>query len=182
LFGDDTFNLFQWSRDLAALAQIWRIANLENQGDYFMLPMLKLLTDAVSVTASRFKAACQSLWKRISLLELPESLKGVQFQRVVVIAFVGLLLLTTSVDNADLNSSTKAMLNDMIERGANDRPVTTGQWQAENEQTPWQPAKQAKRIAKESADAVEEMGEIYPDNAKTVMPGMENRTLEADDR
>lgn len=109
-------------------------------------------------------------------------LMSLQMQKVVAIAFVGLLLLTSSIDSADLNPSTKAMLNDMVARGAQGRPVTTGQWQAENERLQGKPAKQAERIAKESADAVKEMGEIYPDNAKTVLPGMENRSLEADDR
>ncbi|MGC1310510.1 MAG: hypothetical protein WA885_25035 [Phormidesmis sp.] len=107
--------------------------------------------------------------------------RALQPQRFVAIAFVGLFLLTTSVDSADLPGSTKAMLNDMIARGAEGRPVTTGQWQSENQKLQGKPGKQAKRIAKESADAVGEMGEIYPGNAKTVLPGMSNKSLERDD-
>jgi hypothetical protein len=148
--------------------------------------MLNLLRNVVALIALPIKAIYQSARKtaqKIGLsFTLPTSSPEFSVQKLVAIAFVGLFLLTTSVDNADLNPSTKATLNDMIERGANGRPVTTGQWQSENEQLQGQPAKQAKRIAKESADAVEEMGEIYPDNAKTVLPGMENRSLEADDR
>lgn len=102
-------------------------------------------------------------------------------QRFVAIAFVGLFLLTTSVDNSSLNASTKSMLNDLIERGESGRPVTAGQWQSENRELQGQPGKQVKRIAKESADAVGEMGEIYPGNAKSVLPGLENRSLESDD-
>lgn len=102
-------------------------------------------------------------------------------QRFVAIAFVGLFLLTTSVDNSSLNASTKAMLNDLIARGENGRPVTAGQWEAENRELQGEPGKQAERIVKESADAVGEMGEIYPDNAKTVLPGLENSSLESDD-
>ena len=107
---------------------------------------------------------------------------GLRLQSVVSIAFVGFFLLTTSVDNSNLPSSTKTMLNDMIARGAAEgRPVTTGQWQAENERLQGQPAKQAKRIAKESADAIGEMGEMYPDTAKSSLPGVENKSLERDD-
>ena len=106
---------------------------------------------------------------------------GLKLQSVISIAFIGFFLLTTSVDSADLPNSTKAMLNDMIARGAEGRPVTTGQWQAENERLQGQPAKQAKRIAKESADAVGEMAEMYPDTAKSTLPGMENKSLERDD-
>lgn len=106
---------------------------------------------------------------------------GQQLQSFVAIAFVGLVLLTTSVDNSSLNSSTKTMLNDMIARGENGRPVTSAQWKAENEALEGQPGERVKRIAKESGDAVEEMGEIYPGNAKSVIPGMSNDSLERDD-
>ncbi|MEL6353871.1 MAG: hypothetical protein AAFR58_19260 [Cyanobacteria bacterium J06627_28] len=106
---------------------------------------------------------------------------GFRPQGFVAIALTGLFLLTTSVDNSSLKPSTKAMLNDMIARGETGRPVTTAQWNAENERLQGEPAKQAKRIAKESADAVEEMAEIYPGNVKSVLPGMENNSLESDD-
>lgn len=106
---------------------------------------------------------------------------GLKLQSAISIAFVGFFLLTTSVDSADLPNSTKAMLNDMIARGEEGRPVTTGQWQAENENLQGQPAKQAKRIAKESADAIGEMGEMYPDTAKSSLPGIKNKSLERDD-
>ncbi len=106
---------------------------------------------------------------------------ALRLQQFVAIAFVGLFLLTTSIDTADLKPSTKTMLNDMIARGETGRPVTTGQWQAENEQLQGEPGKQVKRIAKESADAVGEMGEIYPGNVKTLVPGLENKSLESDD-
>ncbi|WP_141242120.1 hypothetical protein [Leptolyngbya sp. BC1307] len=127
--------------------------------------MIKLFTHMASAVAQRLTR----LWA------------GLQLQRFVAIAFVGLFLLTTSVDNSNLSASTKDMLNDMIARGESGRPVTTGQWQGENEQLQGKPGKQAKRIVKESADAVGEMGEIYPGNAKTVLPGLENRSLESDD-
>ena len=107
--------------------------------------------------------------------------KALRLQQFVAIAFVGLFLLTTSIDNANLNSSTKAMLNDVVARGENGRPKTAGQWKSENQQLEGQPGKKVERIAKESADAVGEMGEIYPGNAKSVLPGMKNRSLERDD-
>lgn len=116
------------------------------------------------------------------IIRLQSKLQLLKLQRFAAIAFVGLLLLTTSVDSADLQPSTKAMLNDMIARGADGRPVTTGQWQSENESLQGKPGKQAKRIVKESADAIDEMGDIYPDNAKTVLPGMKNDSLAKDER
>lgn len=112
---------------------------------------------------------------------LRSALSSLQLQRFAAVAFVGFFLLTTSVDSADLPGSTKAMLNDMITRGETGRPVTTAQWKAENEKLEGNPARRADRIAKESADAVGEMAEIYPGNAKTLTPGMSNDSLERDD-
>lgn len=106
---------------------------------------------------------------------------GQKLQRFVAVAFVGLVLLTTSIDNSSLNSSTKAMLNDMVSRGETGRPVTSAQWKAENEALEGNPLERVERIAEESGDAVEEMAEIYPGNAKSVLPGMSNDSLERDD-
>lgn len=125
---------------------------------------------------TQFSQRVISTFRRLSTI-----FSGMRLQSVVSIAFVGFFLLTTSVDSANLPSSTKTMLNDLISRGEEGRPVTTGQWQAENEALQGQPGKQAKRIAKESADAVGEMGEIYPDTAKSTLPGMKNKSLERDD-
>ena len=108
-------------------------------------------------------------------------LTSLQLQRLVAVGFVGLFLLTTSVDTSSLNASTKTTLNDMISRGENGRPVTSAQWKAENEALEGNPLERAERIAEESADAVGEMAEIYPGNVKSVLPGMTNESLESDD-
>ena len=131
--------------------------------------MVKLVVSSVRSFLGQAFSQISKLWTRL------------QPQRWVSIAFVGLLLLTTSVDSADLNQSTKDALNNLIAKGENGRPVTTRQWQAENEALQGQPGKQAERIGKEAADAVDEMGEIYPGNVKTLTPGLENESLEKDD-
>lgn len=136
--------------------------------------MMKLFTNAMGSMAVRMGQLVARGWARLQTMKL-------QPQRWVPIAFVGLLLLTTSVNSANLNQSTKDALNNLISKGENGRPVTAGQWQSENKALQGQPAKQAKRIAKETADAVGEMGEIYPGNVKELTPGLENRSLERDD-
>lgn len=103
-----------------------------------------------------------------------------QMQRVVSAAFVAMLLLTTSVDTADLPASTKTMLNDMIARGEEGRPVTTGQWQSRNEALQGQPGEQLKQITSQSADAIDEMADIYPNNAKALTPGVDQGALPQD--
>ena len=60
--------------------------------------------------------------------------------------------------------------------------MTTRQWQAERQHLKGQPGKTAERITKEAGEAVDEMADIYPDNAETLLPGMENRSLEEDKR
>lgn len=127
--------------------------------------MLKSFTQTVSRLVARFSQFINSL----------------QLRKFAALASVALVLLTTSVDNSSLKPNAKAALNDMIARGESGRPVTTGQWQAENEALQGEPAIQAERIAKESADAVGEMAEIYPGNIKTVVPGLSNDSLEKDD-
>ncbi len=131
--------------------------------------MVKLAMKNIRALMDHFLTRVAAGWHRL------------QPQRWVSIAFVGLLLLTTSIDSADLNRSTKDALNNLIVKGENGRPVTTRQWQAENRALQGQPGKQADRIGKEAADAVGEMGEIYPGNVKTLTPGLENESLEQDD-
>lgn len=128
--------------------------------------MFKVTTDAVAAFVRQLK--------RFQI--------GQRLQSFVAIAFVGLFLLTTSVDSSSLNSSTKAMLNDVISRGAADgRPVTTAQWRGENQELKGNPGERIERIAEETGDAVKNMGEIYPGNAKSVLPGTSNDSLERDD-
>lgn len=125
----------------------------------------------------------QDIWLavRATAKKLGELSKALNVQRAVAVAFIGLFLLTTSVDNADLPASTKTMLNDMIARGAEGRPVTSNQWKAENKALQGNPGERIERIAEESADAVGEMAEMYPDTAKSTLPGIENESLESDD-
>lgn len=61
------------------------------------------------------------------------------------------------------------------------RPRTMGQWEAENQALEGQPGEKLKRIAKESADAVKNMAEIYPENIKTLTPGVDGGKLPTDD-
>ena len=111
---------------------------------------------------------------------LRSALSSLQLQRFAAVAFVGFFLLTTSVDSADLPGSTKAMLNDMIARGEEGRPVTTAQWEAQNEKLEGNPAERLEQIAKQSADAVDEMADIYPNNAKALTPGVDQGALPKD--
>jgi hypothetical protein len=104
-----------------------------------------------------------------------------QVKQIISVVLVGMVLLTTSVDEANLSSGVKAKLDELTTQGETGRPRTTRQWQNENEALQGEPGKQLERIAKESTDAIGEMAEIYPQNAKTVTPGLNGGALPEDD-
>ncbi len=109
------------------------------------------------------------------------AVKALQVRQFVAIALMGALLLTTSVDEANLSANAKARLNDIAAQGETGRPRTSGQWEARNEALQGNPGEQLKQIAEQTVDAVGEMAEIYPQNAKTLAPGMDNGRLPRDD-
>ncbi len=101
------------------------------------------------------------------------ALTSLHLQRFVAFAFVGLFLLTTSIDSSSLDAGTKATLNDAILKGKDGRPVTSAQWKAENEELKGNPLDRAERVAEETADAVGDMAEIYPDTAERTLPDVD---------
>jgi hypothetical protein len=135
--------------------------------------MMNQIVNALGAMVGHLAQRLSNAWRDMG--------QSLQPQRWVPVAFVGLFLLANSVDSSSLNQSTKDALNDLISRGENGRPVTTRQWQAERDQLKGKPGKKAERISKETVDAVDEMTDIYPGNAKTLTPGMENRSLEKDE-
>jgi len=110
-----------------------------------------------------------------------------RLQQWIAVALVGVVLMASgssqaapSTQDADIDSDVKTELQRLANEGEEGRPRTSGQWQAENEELQGKPGKQLKRIVRESADAVEEMSEIYPQNAKTLTPGVEDGKLPKD--
>jgi hypothetical protein len=136
---------------------------------------MKLLINTVS---SLVNSTFYQMSKLGSLFSGAQLWKRLQPQRWLSIAFVGLFLLGNSIDSSSLKQSTKDTLNDLTSRGDNGRPATTRQWQSESKRLEGQPGKKAERITQEAGEAVKEFGEIYPENAKTLMPDLENRRLE----
>ncbi|PSN16643.1 hypothetical protein C7293_01510 [filamentous cyanobacterium CCT1] len=112
---------------------------------------------------------------------LKKVLRSIHWKQFAVACSAVIILLTTSVD-AKQSASRQARSNSEIPpAGDVGRPRTMNQWQAENEALEGQPGEKLKRIAEESADAVKNMAEIYPQNAKTLTPGVDNGRLPTDD-
>lgn len=122
----------------------------------------------------------KTLFTRIKVI-----LKGFQIRQLLAALLVGLILITVSATEAtaapaNLKPGVKADLERVTDQGETGRPRTTGQWQSEKESLEGKPLQAAQRMAKEAADAVGEMAEIYPQNVKTLTPGVDNGKLPQD--
>jgi hypothetical protein len=93
-----------------------------------------------------------------------------QVKRFFAIALVGFLVLTTSlnssIDSGRSSNTVTKRLDQVVHQDDADRPKTTGEWNKEARQTEDAPGERAKRIAKESGEAVKQFGSVYPDTAK----------------
>ncbi len=112
--------------------------------------------------------------------KLASALSLLPVTRIAAALLVTLMLMTTTAVAADLSPSVESKLNRMINQGENGRPRTTAQWQAKNEELKGKPGEQLEEIGKETADAVSNMADIYPQNAKTLTPGVSNGELPKD--
>lgn len=100
-------------------------------------------------------------------------LKKVQVNRFFAIALAGILVFMTSPDlsrsSTSLNNSSRAVTNKIdrvIHQDDSERPKTYREWEQEAERTDGSPVERIKEIGKESADAIQDFGEVYPDVAK----------------
>jgi hypothetical protein len=93
-----------------------------------------------------------------------------QVKRFFAIALVGFLVLTTSlnssIDSGRSTNNVTKRLDQVVHQDDADRPKTTGEWNREARQTEDAPGERAKRIAKESGEAVKQFGSVYPDTAQ----------------
>ena len=101
-----------------------------------------------------------------AIAQIGNFFKEFQVKRFVAVVLVGFLVLTTGV-NAERNAQAATkVVEKAVRQDTSDRPKTTGEWNREARQTEDAPLKRAQRIAKESAEAVKDLGSVYPDTAK----------------
>jgi hypothetical protein len=97
-------------------------------------------------------------------------LKELQVKRFFAVVLLGFMLVTATVNpNVNTEGNNRALTNrvlDRAHRNDSDRPKTTGEWNRESREVEGEPGKRLERIGKESAEAVKDMGKIYPDTAK----------------
>lgn len=93
-------------------------------------------------------------------------LKKLQVVRFLSIVLVGFLLLTTNVAQDRNTQAVTKKLDEVVHQDNSQRPKTTGEWEQEAKETEGNPGERAKKIAKESAEAVKDFGSLYPDTIK----------------
>ncbi|WP_427161081.1 hypothetical protein ACQFX9_05600 [Aliinostoc sp. HNIBRCY26] len=96
--------------------------------------------------------------------------RDLEIKRFFAVVLVGFLVLTTGL-NSSIESGRNAdavsrRLDKVVHQDDADRPKTTGEWNREARQTEDAPIERAKRIAKESGEAIKQWGSVYPDTAK----------------
>jgi hypothetical protein len=106
--------------------------------------------------------------------------QSLEFKRFFAVALVGFLVLATSLDSSiesgrSSNSVTRK-LDKVVHQDDADRPKTTGEWNKEARQTENTVGERAKRIAKESGEALKQWGSVYPDTAKRSANDLQNST------
>ncbi|MGF1518685.1 MAG: hypothetical protein ACFCVB_12895 [Nodosilinea sp.] len=108
------------------------------------------------------------------------ALNRIQWRQFAVACSAVIILLTTSGVDArqPVKDAAAGQLSPTEDVG---RPRTMGQWEAENKELQGKPGQQLKRIAEESANAVKNMAEIYPENVKTLLPEVDGGELPNDD-
>lgn len=99
-------------------------------------------------------------------------------KRLFTIVLIGFLVLTTG-SNYNINSGRSQdnftrKLDKVVHQDDADRPKTTGEWNQEARQTEDAPGERAKRIAKESGEALKQWGSVYTDTAKRSANELQN--------
>lgn len=93
-------------------------------------------------------------------------LKGLQVKQFLATALIGFLVMTTNTTPDFSNRAATDRVNNVIHQNGSDRPKTTREWNREARATEEAPGERLQRIGKESAEAVKDLGSLYPDTAK----------------
>lgn len=93
-------------------------------------------------------------------------LKEFQVKRFLAVVFVGFVVLTANVGTDRGAQAITKRIDETVHQGDSQRPKTTGEWNKEARETKGAPGERVQRIAKETKEAVQDWGEVYPDTAE----------------
>jgi hypothetical protein len=107
-----------------------------------------------------------------------KALSSLNLGRALAIGLAGLVVAMAIAPAPALaaraNQTLPREVNKILQDDDSDRPKTTGEWKAEARETEGQPLERAKRIVEESADAVKDWAELYPDVAERSIPALQD--------
>ncbi len=100
-----------------------------------------------------------------TISQVSHLLGELQIKRFIGVVLVGILLLTTNVAPGQ-NKGLADEINSVVHQDGSQRPKTTGEWNKDARETEGNPGERAKKIGKQSAEAVKDLGSVYPDTAE----------------
>jgi hypothetical protein len=89
-----------------------------------------------------------------------------QVRQFISVVAIGFILLNTNVAPDRASKATIDKLDRMVHQENRDRPKTTKEWQQQAREVKGKPGERIKRIGEQSADAIKEFGQMYPEVAK----------------
>lgn len=102
----------------------------------------------------------------------------INLQRVIAVMLASLVMIGTLAPAGALAAQTENQLrnkaSDLVDDDESNRPKTTREWNAEARETADQPVERTKRIVEETADAIQDWAEIYPDVAERSIPALQD--------
>ena len=112
-----------------------------------------------------------------TIIKIGEWFKSLQVRQFLSVVAIGLLLLNTPVAPDRASKATIDKLDRLVHQEDPQRPKTTKEWQQQAREVKGKPGERIERIGEQSADAVKEFGQMYPDVAKRSANELEKNTL-----
>lgn len=99
-----------------------------------------------------------------AIIRFNSFLKKIQVKSFLTSVLLGVFLLTSGASSYATNGANTAdTINSKVFETNSERPTTKGEWQQKAQETQDEPLERAKEIVKESAEAIKEWGQVYPD-------------------
>jgi hypothetical protein len=111
-----------------------------------------------------------------TIIKIGEWFKSLQVRQLLSVVAIGLLLLNTPVAPDRASKATIDKLDRLVHQEDPQRPKTTKEWQQQAQEVKGNPGERIERIGEQSADAVKEFGQMYPDVAKRSANELEKST------
>jgi hypothetical protein len=100
------------------------------------------------------------------MIQIGNWFKQLQVRQFLAVVAIGFILLNTTPATDRASKATIDKLDRLVHQENPDRPKTTGEWQKQAREVKGKPGERIERIGEQSADAVKEFGQMYPEVAK----------------